>query len=351
MDLEKLNSMLEAMGHEFDTFANALADGEITELAPPFSDYATFGGNLIEYYQQFFHKYQQYLDSISDKTWEFVNLSMQEYILNKGGYNALFDLRKEVGILMKIIVESLSAYYNGSPGLAYNKLKEMFLANQLHLLQLLPQILYQGPLYRVRKKQGLLKPCELFHTPFEDRNKCGSYRFSILGYPSLYLAASLETSIKESRIEDKNYSAICFWSNTAIECIDLTLPNRKLSFWERYSLVLFYPLIMACGLKVKEERYAFKPEYVIPQLLFQVISEHSTLMGVSYTSTRTDHPDYRDGKQRNFVLKVPQTNLSKGQSQQLAALFKCTQPISPEEHESIMEVESRLRNLPKGKVL
>lgn len=344
MNSEQLNSMLEAMGHEFDTFANALAEGAIAELAPPFSNYAKYDGNLIEYYQQFFQKYQQYLKSISDKTWEFINLAMHTFIKNHVKTDVVFDLRAEVEMLMKAIIESLSAYYNGSPSLAYNTLEKMFLANDQHLLQLLPQIQYQGFLYRVRKERGLSTPKELFHTPFEYRTKCGSYRFSILGYPSLYLAGSLETSIKESRIENKNYSAICFRSNTAIECIDLTLPNRILSFWERYSLVLFYPLIMACGLKVREENDTFKPEYVVPQLLFQVISEHSNLMGVSYTTTRTEHPDYRDSKQRNFVLKVPKADISRGQSKELASRFKCTKPISPEENDGIIDIESRLCN-------
>lgn len=344
MDSEKINSMLRAMGHEFDTFANALAEGAITELAPPFSDYVSFDGNLIDYYQQFFQKYQQHLKLISDKTWEFINVSMRTFIKHHTKTDVVFDLRAEVGRLMEAIIDSLSAYYNGSPSLAYNTLEKMFLANELHLLQLLPQIHYQGFLYRVRKERGLSSPKELFHTPFENRTKCGSYRFSILGYPSLYLAGSLETSIKESRIEDNNYSAICFKSNTAIECIDLTLPNRELSLWERYSLVLFYPLIMACGLKVREENDTFKPEYVVPQLLFQVISEHSNLMGVSYTTTRADHPDYRDSKQRNFVIKVPKAYISRGQSKELASLFECTLPISPEENDGILDIELKLRD-------
>ena len=351
MDSEELDLLLKAMGHEFDTFANALAAGAIAELAPPFSDYAVFDGNLIEYYQQFFQKYQQHLNSISHKTWEFINLAMRKYIHFHGGYDVEFNLQNEAEMLMQAIIESLSAYYNGSPSLAYKKLEELFLAKESHLLQLIPQIEYSGFLYRVRNKRGLSTPKELFHTPFEYRTKCGSYRFSILGYPSLYLAGSLETSIKESRIVDQDYSAICFKSKKVIQCIDLTLPNRELSFWERYSFVLFYPLIMACGLKVKEEKDAFKPEYVIPQLLFQVVSEHSNLMGVSYTTTRTDHPDYRDDKQRNFVLKVPKAIVAKGQSQELASLFKCTQPISPEGDEDIMDMESRLRTLSFGEVV
>ena len=63
---------------------------------------------------------------------------------------------------------------------------------------------------------------------------------------------------------------------------------------------------------VKEESKPFKPEYVIPQLFFQVVSECSNLMGVSYTSTRMENPDYRNGKQRNYVLKVPNADTAKG---------------------------------------
>lgn len=122
----------------------------------------------------------------------------------------------------------------------------------------------------------------------------------------------------------------------------MSLPSRKLSFWERYSLVLFYPLIFACGLKVKEENKPFKPEYVIPQLLFQVVSECSNLMGISYTSTRMENPDYRNGKQRNFVLKVPNADTAKGQSLELAGKFKCTMPVSPHDNEDALSVENRL---------
>lgn len=344
MNTEFLNSILEAMGHEFDTFANALAKGTIAELAPPFSDYSIFDGNLIEYYKVFFQKYQKYLDSINDKTWLFVNSFMHKFIERNGGYDVEFNLQEESQLLMFTIVECLKAYYNGSPSSAYKKMEELFFANESHLLLLLPQIQYNGCLYRVRNKRGLTTPKDLFHTPFEERTKCGSYRFSILGYPSLYLSGSLETSLKESRIEDLNYSAICFKNKKTVKCIDLTLPNMELSFWERYSFVLFYPLIMACGLKVREEGHAFKPEYVIPQLLFQVISKQPDFMGVSYTSTRSERPDYRNGKQRNFVLKVPGADNPYGQSKELASIFECTMPISPDENEHIKDIELKFRN-------
>jgi len=342
MSPEKLDALLRKLGTQFDEFANSLAIGSIPELAPPFTDYATFSGSLIEYYKQFFDKYLLYLSSISEQTWQFVNTSMQAFIRHEGGKDFEFNLRKEAEMLMKGIIESLNAYYNGSPGMAFKILEDIFLANESHLLHGLPQIEYKGPLYRVRSERGLLFPKDLFHIPFEYRARCGSYRFSILGYPSLYLSSSMETAINECRITDNNYTAICFMNDKPIRCIDLTLPNKALDFWERYCFVLFYPLIMACGLKVKEEQLPFKPEYVIPQLLFQIVCTHSDVMGVSYTTTRSEQPDYKNSKQRNFVLKVPQANKSKGYSQKLAEMFKCSLPISPEEYEAATDIEAKL---------
>ena len=342
MSKDDLDKWLRMKGQTFDSFANALAEGGITNLAPPFVDYANYNGCLLDYYNDFFQQYLHYLEKIDSKTWEFVDFSMGAFIKHYGGLMVDFDLVEECKMLMKSIMKSLSAYLDGSPNMAYGILEHAFLDKNSHLLNTLPQIQYLGPLYRVRGERDLGTQKELFHTPFELRNICGSYRYSILGYPSLYLAGSIETALAESRIADNQYSAMLFRSKEPLQCIDLSLPNWELNFWERYSLVLFYPLIFACGLKVKESNKPFKPEYVIPQLLFQVVSECSNLMGVSYTSTRMDAPDYRNGKQRNFVLKVPKADKAKGQSLELAGKFKCTMPISPDDLEDAMAVENRL---------
>lgn len=342
MSKEELDDWLKMKGLQFDSFANALADCSIPELAPPFGDYASYKGSLLEFYREFFQKYLLYLEKIDSNTWEFINGCMGAFIKHYGGPLADFDLVSECKTLMEAVTKALSAYLCGSPNIAYEILEHTFVDKDMHLLKTLPQIQYVGPLYRVRGERNLKIQKELFHTPFELRNSCGSYRYSILGYPSLYLAGSLDTALAESRISNCNYSAMLFRNKNTIQCVDLSLPNRELSFWERYSLVLFYPLIFACGLKVKEENKPFKPEYVIPQILFQIVCERSNLMGVSYTSTRTDNPDYRNDKQRNFVLKVPKADMSKGQSKALAELFMCSMPISPNGNEDILTVTNRL---------
>ena len=58
-------------------------------------------------------------------------------------------------------------------------------------------------LYRTRNTdKELTAPEKLFHAPFELRNSVGTARFSILGFPGLYLTRNLYTAWEESRQSD-----------------------------------------------------------------------------------------------------------------------------------------------------
>lgn len=344
MSKEELDAWLVSKGAPFDTFATSLAEGNIGDLALPFADYAAFGGSLLDFYKAFFQKYDRYLHNIDVNTWNFVNVSMSAFYSRIFGQTISFDILNEIRRLETAIQSSLEAYLNGSPNVAYEALKGAFVEDNNHLFLTIPQVIFRGSLYRARNTRNLQDQKELFHTPFEFRNCCGSYRYSILGYPSLYLAGSLDTALAECRINTDEYSCVCFYPNQDIRCVDLTLPNSELNFFERYCFILFYPLIMACGLIVKDENKPFKPEYVIPQILFQVIKENSNLMGVSYTSTRVSNPDFRNNCHRNFVLIVSDADMASGQSSKLASMFKCTMPASPN-GENVEEMENRLRQM------
>ena len=344
-DANEAEAKLRAMIAPFDAFSTSLAEGSIPLFAPPFETYASFTGDIIDYYHDYFEQYLDCLEKIDAEIWNRVNMTMHVLIKRCSGKEVQFDILQEARELSKAIHTSINAYFNGSPRGAYEVLEQVLINKDCHLLNIIPQIEYRGILYRVRNRRGLSKQKDLFHPPFEKRNACGSYRYSILGYPSLYLAGSVETALAENRIVNDNYSAMAFRSKDLLRCVDLSLPNRDLVFWERYSLVLFYPLIVACSLKVKDECGVFKPEYVIPQILFQIVKEHSNLQGISYTSTRSERPDFRDRRQRNFVLIVPNASQAKGQSPELASLFRCTEPISPEEGEDACSLEQRLNGM------
>lgn len=165
MSAEDLDALMRRMGEPFDSFANALAKGSIKELAPPFGDYQSFQGGLLEYYKDFFVRYRQFLDDIDDNTWTFVNLTMSAFIEHHGGPRVAFNLVNEYDRVTDGIIKSLSAYLNGLPNVAYNSLEEVFVEKNRHLLNTLPQIQYQGTLYRVRGERNLTKQQELFHTP------------------------------------------------------------------------------------------------------------------------------------------------------------------------------------------
>lgn len=102
---------------------------------------------------------------------------------------------------------------------------------------------------------------------------------------------------------------------------------------------------MACGLKVKIKEDSFKPEYVIPQLLFQIVTQYSDLAGISYTSTRYDDPNFKDMQQRNFVMIIRNTVADQGYSKELGKLFNMTDTTSPQSGEISISVEHRLKKM------
>lgn len=281
---------------------------------------------------------------------------MQMFINRFNNQTVKFDIIHETIDLCNAILEATTQYFKGFPNVAYEKLEYIFIENSCHLLQLLPQLTCKNiQLYRARKGKDLQERKELFHTPFELRTKCASYRFSTLGYPSLYLASSLETALLEVGAKNPlEYFCSCFKTNNDICVVDLALPNRDLTFWEQYSLLVFYPLIVACNLKVKNTDDPFKPEYVIPQLLTQIIRLHSSdIIGISYTSTKHKQVDYTDFRQRNFVIYVPYADSSKEYSKDLSKLLYSTKPIqcNISANETIKDLENKCSHLEFGEII
>lgn len=145
--------------------------------------------------------------------------------------------------------------------------------------------------YRVRSvSYGSTFPrCEIFHTPANLRDKISTTRYSIAGYPSLYLADALELSMQEM---GKPYHSIasCFEITGTCESesalvIDLGIRPQDFLFPEmdppkdgtteelgvlytcRY--VFWFPLLAACSFVRENPSSSYSDEYAIPQLLMQ----------------------------------------------------------------------------------
>lgn len=356
MNKDIIESIIKTELKDYIDFATTLAKGEHKTLSPPFISYSDSDIDILDFYHQFFLEYINCLKRIEKDVIDKVNITMQMFINRFNNQTVKFDIIHETIDLCNSILEATTQYFKGFPNVAYEKLEYIFIENSCHLLQLLPQLTCKNiQLYRARKGKDLQERKELFHTPFELRTKCASYRFSTLGYPSLYLASSLETALLEVGAKNPlEYFCSCFKTNNDICVVDLALPNRDLTFGEQYSLLVFYPLIVACNLKVKNTDDPFKPEYVIPQLLTQIIRLHSSdIIGISYTSTKHKQVDYTDFRQRNFVIYVPYADSSKEYSKDLSKLLYSTKPIqcNISANETIKDLENKCSHLEFGEII
>lgn len=339
---------------EFYRFSNDLAHAKIQELAPPFLDYLNGNKDVIQYLNELFDRYYSELSKL--KIIDLVNDGLHEITNHYSNKEIDFNLVRDTKVLGDAIINSLEAYYEGLPSKAFQILQNVFLQNDRHFIVMLPQIeakTMKG--FRVRKGSHYNKITDLFHVPFELRHKCSSYRFSILGFPSLYMAESLPTALSEVRAKPNDDFCITQYEyNGEIALIDLAIIPRKMQLWEIYSQLMFYPLIAACGLKVKNEDSPFKPEYVIPQLFFQIVKmDMPEFAGVSYISTRSSKPDFTDMRQRNYVLFVPEASQTKGYSTQLADKFVANNPFYikyTDDIETLINYEVKCAQLQKNKI-
>lgn len=179
----------------------------------------------------------------------------------------------------------------------------------------------------------LFRNDEMFHIPFELRGNVKNQRYSISGYPCLYLGRSLYVCWEELGrpiIDTCNMAAI--ESDKELLFINLRMPTQIKIKDQLYRI----PLIIASSLKVHNSNYTFKQEYIIPQILVQCVLKRNTqggmrikeiksiIDGIKYTST------HFNDKQRlfkdinlftNYVIPVKTIN-KEGLCSELCKTFK-----------------------------
>ena len=133
-----------------------------------------------------------------------------------------------------------------------------------------------------------------WHVPYDKRHVAYTGRFSLLGYPCLYLASSKETcnaelgELKKGRV--RWVSSFIYKGHSFV--YDFRLPVvddiKCASYYDQFTMFLQYPLLAMCYC-VKQVN-GFNEEYFIPQLLFHhiFVANNNGLQfdGLAYTSTR-----------------------------------------------------------------
>lgn len=294
-------------------------------------------GDFADYYESITNNYFSLLSNfddngaISSKIIENISVSVQ---------------------IRDAVLKSIRQYLNGHPSAAYASLKKVVKSNASLFSKLISkpvEIEYLKNLYRIRIiDDHFFDRREMFHIPFDLRHLVKSQRYSIPGFPSLYLSSSIYTAWKELSCPDLNKMAVVRVEPTEkvkflnFGCPPLYLAQNDIDYYNRLnpvlnsefgllaSQIIAWPLLAACSISVLEKNAPFKPEYIIPQLVLQLIRNNvfgNDVHGVRYFSTKYGNKYHSVKLGSNFVFPVKASQPS-GLCANLQRLFYLTEPIS-----------------------
>lgn len=193
---------------------------------------------------------------------------------------------------------------------------------------------------------------ELFHIPITKRQLISNERFSLSGFPTLYLATALPLAWQECGYPDKYYWSEFRYSNLKelagnndmdtkkIRLLALYAP-REIAMWgmalkynepelwltvvRRYLAI--YPLILACSFVNANGGTPFKQEYIIPQMLMQWVYRHKRKCnGISYFSCIDDSAMPSKWNAYNVALPAMKPYDKSGYSCELQEWFSWSKP-------------------------
>lgn len=245
--------------------------------------------------------------------------------------------------------------YEGRDYTAFQKLYDLMDGEHCKLIHVLQKHITNDDgnflnFYRMRKFENRrnISYKEMFHIPFGMRGKVTTQRYSIPGYPCLYLGESTYGCWEEiGRPPLSSCMVSKYKTKDHLLLIDLTIPTKEcLNHPNTFLTMLWrYPFILVCMIPVKDESSTFKPEYLFPQLLMKYIiekyhksknkdSEHN-YKGIYYTSVyKNSEFDFPENVFNNYAITTLETTQSTNFCPVLCRHFKLTNPTC-EEYERI----------------
>ncbi|WP_182812686.1 hypothetical protein [Bacillus sp. ME78] len=293
--------------------------------------------SFIEYLEDIFEKYYSMLVFIKSN----IPLEYKELLSDQTLKNT-----KE---LCNKIIDSIQEYYSGFPDQAFIELNKGFVSNLSFPGYLKNNMKLTGSMknkfYKMRiGTEYTFSKNEMFHIPFECRGLVSTNRYSIPGLPCVYLGHTPLTCWEELNKPDLNTIQTSLFVSQNINYLDLSitpaelmkdlinkfylfdLTDMKRIYSSLCDYIVLWPLIAACSIRVKNNKDSFKPEYIIPQLLLQIIRK-SSFDGISYFSTKIDSYTHETGAlYKNFAFPV-QTQEKKGLCPILKGKFEVTNAV------------------------
>lgn len=297
--------------------------------------------------------------------------------------DSLRDIAPYVRRICDEIIESIKLYLNGKPSEAYQRFKKLFSGILMENQFTIYNTFYDPAILQTKSRQGRSKlfrarnvfenrvfdRSEIFHTPFKFRNKVATSRFSIAGYPSLYLSTSLELCLEELEYDLKPGRYICSRFELANEnsARIIEVGIKPTDFWgiknsersKRQQLIsnnmllnedtlknyyYWFPLIIACSFIRIDRKDPFAVEYIVPQLLMEAVRNYKTdgvFMGIRYFSCASE---YSSELGFNYVFPTNFDGYSSEYCPILSKSFLVSKPLFLNEYKNIANCETALRN-------
>ncbi|EGR0693846.1 hypothetical protein AB5Q63_004678 [Vibrio parahaemolyticus] len=199
---------------------------------------------------------------------------------------------------------------------------------------------------------------DLFHIPFELNHLIGNNRFSLSGFPCLYMSNSIYGAWEELNRPDIDKCFASKFNLQELSFVDISMTpseitsrlNNHVKFLEKQTRPLpaelvesfehhlvdylyIWPVILCCSFKVKNNS-VFKPEYIFPQLVLEwIVSDYpGEYDGIKFLSTKSlaleGHISV-DAKSlaKNYVIPARQYQ-SKGFCSEYTRKIAFTQPVN-----------------------
>lgn len=247
--------------------------------------------------------FSKYLQLLNDQR----ELLKSEYCFSEDELNHICPNVKYVSTK---IINALGNYKNGKIKSAYNNIKDAVEKGQMQKIELKEDDC--KTFYRMRSGLGHAEEKEFYHVPFDKLYLTDSYRFSMSGFPCLYMGYTEEVCKKEIRADGSVIQMELKNNNRPpLKLVDLTW--FEASYTERDSFLISFPIIAACYIvpnyckslkkECEEIKPKFKEQYVIPQLVSAFIRENmDDVNGIRYYTTRNENLEPQKTDDMNIAL-------------------------------------------------